>query len=123
MTDNFDKMLSTVLIGNNIVNIAATSVATILFIDLLQSESLGSTISTVVMTVAVLIFGEVSPKSIAKEKPEKFACFAAPFLRFLMLVFTPFVAFFVVWKKMLKKLFKLESQEAITGDELINIVD
>lgn len=123
MTDNFDKMLSTVLIGNNIVNIAATSVATILFIDLLQSESLGSTISTVVMTVAVLIFGEVSPKSIAKEKPEKFACFAAPFLKFLMLVFTPFVAFFVVWKKMLKKLFKLESQEAITGDELINIVD
>ena len=123
MTDNFDKMLSTVLIGNNIVNIAATSVATILFIDLLQSESLGSTISTVVMTVAVLIFGEVSPKSIAKEKPEKFACFAAPFLRFLMLVFTPFVAFFVAWKKMLKKVFKLESQDAITGDELINIVD
>lgn len=123
MTDNFDKMLSTVLIGNNIVNIAATSVATILFIDLLKSESLGSTISTVVMTVVVLIFGEVSPKSIAKEKPEKFACFAAPFLKALMHLFTPFVAFFVVWKKMLKKLFKLESQDAITGDELINIVD
>ena len=123
MTDNFDKMLSTVLIGNNIVNIAATSVATILFIDLLQSESLGSTISTIVMTVAVLIFGEVSPKSIAKEKPEKFACFAAPVLKFLMIVFSPFVAFFVVWKKMLKKVFKLESQDAITGDELINIVD
>ncbi len=123
MTDNYDKMLSTVLIGNNIVNIAATSVATILFIDLLKNENIGSTVSTVVMTVAILIFGEVSPKSIAKEKPEKFACFAAPFLRALMLVFSPLVAFFVVWKKMLKKMFKLESQEAITGDELINIVD
>ncbi len=123
MTDNFDKMLSTVLIGNNIVNIAATSVATILFIDLLKSESLGSTISTVVMTVVVLIFGEVSPKSIAKEKPEKFACFAAPFLKALMLIFTPFVAFFVVWKKMLKKLFRLDNKDTITGDELINIVD
>ena len=67
LTENYDKMLSTVLIGNNIVNIAATSVATILFIDLLKSESLGSTISTVVMTVVVLIFGEVSPKSIARE--------------------------------------------------------
>ena len=123
LTENYDKMLSTVLIGNNIVNIAATSVATILFIDLLKSESLGSTISTVVMTVVVLIFGEVSPKSIAKEKPEKFACFAAPFLKALMLIFTPFVAFFVVWKKMLKKLFRLDNKDTITGDELINIVD
>ncbi len=122
LTDNFDKMLSTVLIGNNIVNIAATSVATILFIGLLKDSSLGSTVSTVVMTVAVLIFGEVTPKSIAKEKPEAFAIFAAPFLKFLMLVFTPFVAFFVVWKKMLKKLFRLDSNDAITGDELINIV-
>ncbi len=122
MTDNFDKMLSTVLIGNNIVNIAATSVATVLFIKAL-GQGLGSTMSTVVMTVLILIFGEVSPKSIAKEKPEKFACFAAPFLKALMLIFTPFVAFFVVWKKMLKKVFKFESQDAITGDELINIVD
>lgn len=122
LTDDFDKMLSTVLIGNNIVNIAATSVATILFIDLMKSESLGSTVSTVVMTVAVLIFGEVSPKSIAKEKPEAFAVFAAPFLKLLMLIFTPFVAFFVVWKKMLKKIFRLDGNGAITGDELINIV-
>ncbi len=122
MTDNYDKMLSTVLIGNNIVNIASASVATVLFIDAL-GEGLGSTMSTVVMTVLILIFGEVSPKGIAKEKPEKFACVAAPFLKVLMFIFSPFVAFFVVWKKMLKKLFKLESQDAITGDELINIVD
>ncbi|MBQ1183160.1 MAG: DUF21 domain-containing protein, partial [Clostridia bacterium] len=62
LTENYDKFLSTVLIGNNIVNIASTSIATVLFIDLLRNESLGSTVSTVVMTVAVLIFGEISPK-------------------------------------------------------------
>lgn len=123
LTDNYDKMLSAVLIGNNIVNIAATSIATVLFMDLIRNESIGSTVSTVVMTVTILIFGEVSPKSVAKEKPESFAVFAAPFLKALMAIFTPFVAFFVVWKKFLKKLFRLESSGTITGDELINIVD
>lgn len=123
LTDNYDKMLSAVLIGNNIVNIAATSIATVLFMDLIRNESIGSTVSTVVMTVTILVFGEVSPKSVAKEKPESFAIFAAPFLKALMVIFTPFVAFFVAWKKFLKKLFRLESNDTITGDELINIVD
>lgn len=123
LTENYDKFLSTVLIGNNIVNIASTSIATVLFIDLLRNESLGSTISTVVMTVAVLIFGEISPKSIAKEKPESFAMFSSGFLKFLMILFTPLVSFFVVWKKMLKKVFRLDNKDTITGDELINIVE
>ena len=123
LAEDYDKLLSTVLIGNNIVNIAATSIATVLFIDLIRNESLGSTVSTVVMTIVVLIFGEVSPKSIAKEAPEKVACFVALFLKFLMVVFTPFVAFFSAWKKMLKKVFHLDKDDTITGDELINIVD
>ncbi len=123
MTEQYDKLLSAVLIGNNIVNIAATSIATVLFMDMISNESLGSTLSTVVMTVTILVFGEVSPKSVAKEKPEQFAVFAAPFLKALMVVFTPPVAFFVAWKKLLKKLFRLESNDTITGDELINIVD
>ncbi|MGN1410492.1 MAG: HlyC/CorC family transporter, partial [Eubacteriales bacterium] len=122
MTENFDKLLSTVLIGNNIVNIASTSLATILFMEIFGSKN-GPTISTVVMTVLVLIFGEVTPKSIAKEMPEKFAIFAAPLLKFLMVVFTPFVAFFAAWKNMLKKMFHFKSDDTITGDELINIVD
>ena len=123
LTENYDKLLSTVLIGNNIVNIASPSIATELFIDLLRDESLGTTLSTVVMTVTVLIFGEISPKSVAKEKPESFAMFASGFLKFLMLLFTPLVAFFVLWKKMLKKIFRLDNKDTITGDELINIVD
>ena len=100
LTETFDKMLSTVLIGNNIVNIAATSSATMLFIESL-GEGVGSTVSTVVMTVTVLVFGEVTPKSITKERPEAFAMFAAPFLKALMVLFTPLVAFFVLWKNML----------------------
>lgn len=122
MTENFDKLLSTVLIGNNIVNIASTSLATILFMEIFGSKN-GPTISTAVMTVLVLIFGEVTPKSIAKEMPEKFAIFASPLLKLLMVVFTPFVAFFAAWKNMLKKMFHFKSDDTITGDELINIVD
>ncbi len=124
MTENFDKLLTTVLIGNNIVNIASTAIATVLFIALLGGDqATGSTVSTVVMTVVVLIFGEITPKSIAKEKPEAFAMFSVPFLKFLFYVFFIFIAFFALWKKMLKALFKLEANDAITGDELLNIVE
>ncbi len=123
LVENYDKLLSTVLIGNNIVNIASTSIATVLFIELLQGAGYATTVSTVVMTIVVLIFGEVTPKSIAKETPEKFAMFAAPFLRMLMIIFTPFVAFFAGWKKLLKKVFRFDNNDAITGDELMTIVE
>ena len=122
MTENFDRLLTTVLIGNNIVNIASTSIATLLFIHLLGDTS-GPSVSTVVMTVLVLIFGEITPKSIAKEKPEAFAMFAAPFIKLLFYIFIPFIMFFALWKKMLKAVFKLEANDAITGDELLNIVE
>ena len=76
MLENFDGLLSSILIGNNIVNIACASVATVLFVKLLGEEQ-GPSVATIVITVVVLIFGEVSPKSIAKENPEKFAMFAS----------------------------------------------
>ncbi|MBE6798352.1 MAG: HlyC/CorC family transporter [Ruminococcaceae bacterium] len=123
LAENYDKFLSTVLIGNNIVNIASTSIATVLFIKWLGNGPTSTTVSTVVMTVAVLIFGEVSPKSVAKEMPEKFAMFATPLFRTLVILFTPFVAFFTAWKKLLKRMFKLQNDDAITGDELLNIVE
>ena len=77
LSENYDSLLSTILIGNNIVNITSTSVATVLFVRLLGEER-GSSLSTLVMTIVVLIFGEVSPKSLAKEVPENFALFSAP---------------------------------------------
>ena len=88
MSESYDRLLSTILIGNNIVNITATTISAVLFTKLL-GEGRGPTVSTIVLTVVVLIFGEVSPKSIAKEHPEKFAMFSAPLLRVLMVMLLP----------------------------------
>lgn len=122
MAENYDRLLSTVLVGNNIVNITASSVATVLFIKLL-GEGKGPTTSTVIMTALLLIFGEVSPKVLAKEVPEKYAMFATPFLKVLTFILTPIVAFFMLWKKLLAKIFNFKQDDTITGDELLNIVD
>lgn len=122
LSDNYDSMLSTILIGNNIVNIASASLATMLFVKLLGSEA-GPSVSTAVTTVVVLIFGEVTPKSIAKESPEKFAMFSAPFLNVLMILLTPFNFLFKQWKKLLSKLYKTQENHSITEEELLTIVD
>ena len=122
LEDRYDKLLSTILIGNNIANIGMTAIATVMFVALLGG-SLGPTASTVVMTVAVLIFGEISPKNIAKEHPEGFALFAAPVMRGLMWLFTPLNMFFSLWKKLLGKLFGTQENGSYTEDELITIVE
>jgi len=122
LSEKYDSMLSTILIGNNIVNIACSSLATVLFLKWL-GEDLGPSVSTVVITVVVLIFGEVSPKSIAKESPEKFAMFSAPFLNMLMVVLTPFNILFAQWKKLLSKLIKSDEDRGITEEEILTIVE
>lgn len=122
LSDNYDSMLSTILIGNNIVNIASASLATMLFVKLLGSEA-GPSVSTAVTTVVVLIFGEVTPKSIAKEAPERFAMFSAPFLNVLMILLTPFNFLFKQWKKLLSRLYKTQENHSITEEELLTIVD
>ena len=121
LSDNFDGMLSTILIGNNIVNILGASLATTLFIKWVGASS-GPSVSTVVMTVVVLIFGEVTPKSIAKEQPEAFAKFSAPLLKFLMVIFMPLNFLFRQWKKLLSLIFKAKEEENMTEEELISIV-
>lgn len=122
LEDRYDKLLSTILIGNNIANIGMTAIATVMFVALLGG-SFGPTASTVVMTVAVLIFGEISPKNIAKEHPEGFALFAAPIMRGLMWLFTPLNVLFSLWKKLLGKLFGTQENGSYTEDELITIVE
>ncbi len=122
LEDRYDKLLSTILIGNNIANIGMTAIATVMFVALLGG-SLGPTASTVVMTVAVLIFGEISPKNIAKEHPEGFALFAAPIMRGLMWLFTPLNVLFSLWRKLLGKLFGTQENGSYTEDELITIVE
>ena len=124
LTENYDTMLSAVLIGNNIVNILASSLATILFLDLMvKSPDLATTVSTAVMTVSVLIFGEISPKTIAKRNPEKFAMLSAPLLRFIMLIFTPFTFIFQKWQNFLSRIFKSDDDKGITEEELISIIE
>lgn len=122
MSENYDVLLSTILIGNNIVNIASASLATVLFVRFLGDEA-GASISTIVTTVVVLIFGEVSPKSIAKESPEAFAMFSAPLLRVFTVVLTPFNFFFIQWKKLLSMVFKASEDKGITEEELLTIVE
>ena len=79
LADDYDRLLSTILVGNNIVNITLTTVATLFFIDLLKgNESLASTVSTIVITVVVLLFGEISPKSLAKQYANGFVMTTAP---------------------------------------------
>lgn len=122
LSENYDGMLSTILIGNNIVNIASASLATVIFVKLLGDEA-GASISTVVTTIVVLIFGEVSPKSIAKESPEQFAMFSAPFLNAFMVLLTPANYLFKQWKKLLSVLIRTSGDSGITEEELLAIVE
>ncbi len=121
LSENYDSLLSTILIGNNIVNIASASLATMIFVG--PWEEAGPSVSTAVTTVVVLIFGEVSPKSIAKESPEAFALFSAPILRVFLVLLTPFNFLFGQWKKLLSHLFHAQEDRSITEEELLTIVD
>ena len=126
ISDKYDKLLTTLLVGNNIVNILLSSIATLMCIDLLtkiDKASLASTVSTVATTVIVLIFGEISPKALAKEHAEGFAMGVAPIIRFLMIVLAPINAIFSLWKKLLTKIFKSNNDDTVTEGELLTLVD
>ena len=121
LSENFDKVLTTILIGNNIVNIGAASLATVLFVSY-WGEDAGVTISTAVMTTLVLIFGEITPKSIAKKIPETYALTVTPILMLLMFILTPLNIVFSFWGRFINKLFKLQKEIATTEDELLTYV-
>ena len=121
ISEEYDKMLTTILIGNNIVNITATTVATVLCTKWFREY--GPTVSTVALTVIILIFGEVSPKSLAKESPERFAMFAAPLLKVLMVILTPLSLLFTAWKKLMTIVFKSSEDDGITEEELVGMVE
>ena len=121
LAEDYDRLLSTILIGNNIVNIVATTVATLFFTKLLPVY--GPTVSTVVLTLLILIFGEISPKSLAKESPERFAMFSAPLLGVFINVLRPVNFLFTQWKRLLTRLFHNQEDEGITEEELITMVD
>lgn len=123
LEEKYSKLITTILIGNNIVNILASSLATLLFLDIMADQDAAATVSTAVITVAVLVFGEITPKSVAKNVPEKFAMFAAPSVQFLMVVLTPFILIFSGWQKLISKVFKLDTQEKMSQEELLMFVE
>ena len=126
IAEKYDKMLTTLLIGNNIVNILLSSMATLLCIELLSKigkENLAATVSNVATTVIVLILGEITPKVLAKDHAIGFAMGVAPFINFLMIVLTPFNFIFSLWKKLLSKIFKAQDVDTVTEGEVLTLVD
>lgn len=123
LSEHFDGLISTILIGNNIVNIASATLATMFFTKLIENQELAGTVSTAVITVIVLIFGEISPKSIAKRNPEAFAKFAAPFIMVLYYILFPINKLMGYWQNLLGKIFKKKGDDNITDEELITYVD
>ncbi len=121
LLEQYDRLLSTILIGNNIVNIATASIGTVLFVR--HYGDAGATISTVVVTVVVLIFGEISPKSIAKDCAEKCVMLSAPILRVFIWVLLPLNLLFSLWKKLLSRVFRLSGESKMSQEELLMLVD
>ena len=122
--DRYEKFLSTILVGNNIVNITATTVSGLMFANLLAGrEELAPTVSTIVMTVVVLIFGEISPKTLAKDFAEKYVLSTCGIVKFIMAILTPLTFIFSLWKKLLGLIFKVETIDTVTEDEILTMVE
>ena len=120
--DDFDKFLTSVLIGNNIVNIASATISTLLF-SLNLKGGKGPTVSTIVITVITLLFGEIAPKSLAKQAPEKFACATVGVVNFFEFVFTPLTIVLKGWTWLVNHFAHIEQDEGDISDELITMVD
>ena len=126
LSDNYDRLLSTILVGNNIVNISLSSIATIWFVQLLAHSTVASyaaAISTAVVTIVVLIFGEITPKSLAKEHAERLAMTILPILKLFVAILTPITWIFMLWKKLLSKVFKAKNIDTVTEGEVLTLVD
>ena len=140
LSENYDKLISTILVGNNIVNILASAMGTLLFTEIViwmkdnwewfagmvknaSVADLAATISTVVLTLAILVLGEISPKTIAKNRPEQFALLSAPIINLFRIVLYPVVFIFNAWQKLISKIFKPADDQGMTEEELISIIE
>ena len=122
LIERYERLITTILIGNNVVNIAATSLATVIFVRLLGEET-GSGVATLVSTVVLLFFGEITPKSLAAQYPEQYAMAVAPMVRIVIAIFTPVTALFSFWSGLVSRMFKAEVDRSITEEELLTMVD
>ena len=121
--NKYDRFISTVLVGNNIVNLSASTLSTILFAYLIGDANTSALVSTVAITLAVLIFGEITPKFIAKAYPEKMALTFYPLIKFFYYVFYPFNFIFSGWKWLIGKIFRMKNEDVVTEEEIMTIVE
>ena len=123
LLEKYDSLLTSVLVGNNVVNIVGTAIATILFTRLLQSENNGATAASISMTVLILFLGEVGPKTLAKQQPERFAIWVSPVIQTLMKLLTPIDWLFSLWRKLLSRIVKADPEETQIEEELMTMLD
>ncbi|GAA0090782.1 hemolysin family protein [Paraclostridium bifermentans] len=124
LTEDSGKLLSSILVGNNVVNIAATSISTSLFISILGTQ--GVAVATALMTILVLIFGEITPKTIAANNSEKIAILVSKPIKVIILILTPVVWVFNIITNIIFKIFGIKSksgQPYITEEELRTMVN
>ena len=120
--NKYDKLITTILVGNNIVNITATTLATVFFAKIILDGS-ANVVSTVVMTLGVLIFGEITPKLIAKIFPEKMAMAFYPLIIFFYYLLIPFNFIFSGWQWLISKIFRVKTQDVVTEEEIMTVVE
>ncbi len=121
--NNYDRFISSVLIGNNIVNLSATTLATLMFARLIADANTSAIVSTAVMTVGVLIFGEITPKFIAKAYPEKVSMAFYSIITMFIYLFYPLNLVFSGWKWLLGKIIRFKDEDVITEDEILTVVE
>ena len=121
--EKYDKLVTAILIGNNIVNLTASALGTILFGMLIKDGNLAATVSTAVLTVAVLLFGEITPKYLASVYPERFCFFCYPLMQLFYWILIPLSKIFDGYKALLAKIFKLKKDETVTDEELLSLVE
>ena len=121
--EGYDKLVTAILVGNNIVNLTASALGTILFGILIADQNLAATASTAALTVVVLLFGEITPKYLASVYPEKFCFFSYPLMQFFYWILMPLCKIFDGFKWVLTKIFKLKKDETVTDEELMSLVD
>ena len=121
--EKYDKLVTAILVGNNIVNLTASALGTILFGMLIADRDLAATASTAVLTVVVLLIGEITPKYLASVYPEKFCFVVYPLMQFFYWVLMPLCKIFDGFKWLLMKIFKLQKDETVTDEELMSLVD
>ena len=121
--NNYNNLITTILVGNNIVNLTASTLSTILFAMLIVNNATSSLVSTIVITLVVLLFGEITPKFIANSYPEKLAMAFYPIIMGFFYLLYPINMIMSGWKWLISKIFRIKNEDVVTEDEIMTIVE